>query len=91
MEIVETLKDNWMLVAFALLLAAGMMGGPKQAWAKVKQSMASLSPMGDGAPTGQDAFDAAQLLYEFLPDDAAKKMCTLVSPYLLTDHQEDET
>jgi uncharacterized protein YfiM (DUF2279 family) len=91
MEIVETLKDNWMLVAFALLLAAGMMGGPKQAWAKVKKSIASLSPIGDGAPDGKDAFDAAQLLYEFLPDDAAKKMCTLVSPYLLTDHHEDET
>ena len=89
MEIIEAIKANWILIGFALLVVVGILGGPRKVWELLKGLIPAMPAIGDGAPDGKDAFDAAALLCEFLPDDAAKELCTLVSPYLLTEHHED--
>ena len=88
MEIINVIKDNWLLVVFALLVVVGMMGGPKVAMESVKKFLPSVS-VDDGSPDGQAAFDAATVLCEFLPRDKAEELCKLVSPYLLMDHHTD--
>lgn len=90
MEIINVIKDNWLLLVFALLVVVGIVGGPKSVMASVKRFVPSMS-ISDGAPDGQDAFDAATVLCEFLPNDKAEELCKLVSPYLLMDHHKDES
>jgi hypothetical protein len=74
------------VIAVIALFVMGQMGGIKTLLAKIKSRFDRKDSPDDPGP--HQGLDALQTLCKILPEEASKKVCSLVLPHLL-QHDHD--